>query len=138
MRRSIVRSGWRKSPNRGCGAGGVLLPTARRAEVLAAGSSARTAGGKQETPDVETALPDSVDWSDPGGRVAGHPADPASVSHQATAVDLRWSWHRDVQQCRSPLCRRATTAIQEASIDSRAERKLQSRCEESTKGRGDR
>src|SRR6266853_205660 len=78
---------------RGTPPGGVLLPTARRAEVLAAGSSARTAGGKQETPSVETALPDSLDRSDPGSCVAGHPADPASVSHQATAVDLRRSGH---------------------------------------------
>ena len=78
---------------RGTPPGGVLLPTARRAEVLAAGSSARTAGGKQETPSVETALPDSLDRPDPGSCVAGHPADPASVSHQATAVEFRRSGH---------------------------------------------
>ena len=103
------RAEWLGEDQRTGGAppGGVLLPAARCAEVVAPGSSARTAGGEQETPGLETALPDSVDRSDPGGGVAGHPADPASVSHQATAVDLQRSWHRDAQQRRSPLCRRA-------------------------------
>src|SRR5712692_11011796 len=73
--------------------GRVLLPAARRAEVITSGSSARAAGGKQETQGVETALPDSFDRSYPSGRVARHPADPASVSHQATAVDLGRSGH---------------------------------------------
>ena len=61
-------------------------------------------GREQETPGVETALPDPLDRSDPGGGVAGHPADPAPVSHQATAMDLWRYWHRDEQQRRSPGC----------------------------------
>ncbi len=65
-----------------------------------------SAGGEQETQGLETALPDSVDRSDPGGGVDGHPADAASLPHQATAVDLQRFWHRDAQQRRSPLCRR--------------------------------
>ena len=44
----------------------------------------------------------SLDRSDPGGGVAGHPADPASLPHQATAVDLQRFRHRDAQQRRSP------------------------------------
>lgn len=63
---------------RGTPPGRVLLPAARRAEVIASGSSERVAGGKQETPGVETALPDSLDRSDSSSRVAGHPAGPAS------------------------------------------------------------
>ena len=44
---------------------------------------------------LETALPDSLDRSDPGSRVAGHCADTAPLPHQAAAVDLQWFWHRD-------------------------------------------
>ena len=65
-------------------------------------SAAGAAGGEQETPGLETALPDSLDRSDPGGGVAGHPADPAPLPHQATAVDLQRFGHRDAQQRRSP------------------------------------
>ena len=118
--------------------GGVLLPTARCAEVLAPASAARVAGGEQETPGLETALPDSFDRSDPGGRVAGHPADPASFPHQAAAVDLQRFWHRDAQQRRSPYVEGQLQRIEETGLDSRAEQKLQSRSEESVQGCGDR
>ncbi len=76
-------------------------------------------------------LPDSLDWPDPGGGVAGHSADPASFPHQAAAVGLRRFGHRDAQQRRSSQRRRATRTIQEASLGSRAQPQLQSRPEES-------
>ena len=83
-------------------AGGVLLPATRCAAVVAPGSAAGSAGGEQEAQGVETALPDPLDRSDPGGGVAGHSADPAPLPHQAAAVDLQRFWHRDAQQRRSP------------------------------------
>ncbi len=57
--------------SRSASAGGVLLPTTGCAAGVAPGSAARSAGGEQETQGLETALPDSFDWSDPGGGVAG-------------------------------------------------------------------
>ncbi len=86
-------------------AGGVLLPTAGCPEVVAAASAAGVVGGEQETPGLETALSDSLDRSDSGGGVTGHPTDPAPLSHQATTVDLQRFGHRDPQQCRSLLGR---------------------------------
>ena len=61
----------------------------------------------QKHPGVETALPDSLDRSDPGGGVDRHPANTTPLPHQAATVDLQRFWHRDAQQRRSPLCRRA-------------------------------
>ena len=83
-------------------AGRVLLPTTRCAADGASGSAAGAVGGGQETPGLETALPDSLDRSDPGSRTAGHSADPAPFPHQAAAVDLQRIWHRDTKQRRSP------------------------------------
>ena len=88
-------------------AGGVLLPTTRCAASLAPGSAAGSAGGEQETQGLETALPDSFDRSDSGGRVAGHRADTASFPHQAAAVEVQRFCHRDAQQRRSPVGQRA-------------------------------
>src|SRR2546429_3110845 len=45
--------------------GGVLLSTTRCAADGASGSAAGAVGGGQETPGLETALPDSRDRSDP-------------------------------------------------------------------------
>ncbi len=104
--------------------------------VLAPGSTERFAGGEQEAQGLETALSDSVDWSDPGGGVAGHPADSAPVPHQATAVDLQWFGHRGAQQRRSSKRERPAATEEEACGDSRAERELQSRSEEFVQGCG--
>jgi transposase len=82
----------------------VLLPAAGCAESVASGSAERSARGEQEAEGLETALPDSLDRSDPGGGVAGHPADPAPLPHQATAVDLQRFRRRGAQQRRSPGC----------------------------------
>ena len=70
-------------------AGGVLLPTTGCAADVASGSAAGAVGGGQETPGLETTLPDSFDRSDPGSRTAWHSADPAPFPHQAAAVDLQ-------------------------------------------------
>ena len=83
-------------------AGRVLLPTTRCAADGASGSAARAVGGGQETPGLETTLPDSIDRSDPGRRTAGHSADPAPFPHQAAAMDVQRIWHRDTEQRRSP------------------------------------
>ena len=48
----------------------------------------------------------SLDRSDPGGGVAGHPADPAPLPYQTAAVDLQRFWHRGAQQRRSSRCER--------------------------------
>ena len=67
----------------------------------------------QETPGLETALPDSVDRSDPGRRTAGHSADPAPFPHQAAAVEIQRIWHRDTKQRRSPQGPRTARTSQE-------------------------
>ena len=89
-----------------------------------------SARGEQETKGLETALPDSCDWPDSGGGVAGHPADTASFSQQAAAVELRWFSHRDAQQCRSPQCRRTTATFQEERPGAGPQPQLQSRSQE--------
>ena len=119
-------------------AGRVLLPTTRCAADGASGSAAGAVGGGQETPGLETALPDSLDRSDSGSRTAGHSADSAPFPHQAAAVDVQRIWHRDTQQRRSPECRRAAATSEETDLHSRTEPQLQSRSEESVQGRGDR
>ena len=88
-------------------------------------------GGEQETPGLETALPDSFDRSDPGGRIAWHSADPAPFPHQAAAMDVQRIWHRDTKQRRSPECRRTAGTSEETELHSRTEPQLQSRSEES-------
>ena len=70
----------------------------------APGGAAGVVGGEQKTQGVETALPDPLDRFDPGGGVAGHPADPAPVSHPAAAMGLWRCGHRSEQQRRSPGC----------------------------------
>lgn len=85
-------------------AGRVLLPTTRCAARVAPGSAKRPACGQQRNKALETALWDSRDRPHPGGVFAGHPADSASFSHQAAAVELRWFSDRDAQQHRSPQC----------------------------------
>src|SRR5215472_5136291 len=106
------------------------LPTTRCIEIGASTSSARAIGRRQETQGLVTALPDSLDGSDPGSRVDRHLADAAPLPHQAAAVDLQRFGHRDAQQCRSLLCGRAAATIQKTRIDSRSESKSQSRPEE--------
>jgi len=104
---------------------GVLLPAARCAKVIAAGSSARTAGGKQETAGMEkrsAQIP--FDRSDPGGRVAGIRR-PAPVSQQATAVGLRRSGIETTAVCRSPLRRRAVQRSKKPRIDRGLNQNLQ-------------
>src|SRR5579864_6373594 len=83
-------------------AGRVLLPTTRCAANGTSGSAAGAVGGGQETPGLETALPDSFDRSDPGSRTAWHSADSAPFPHQAAAMDVQRIWHRDTKQRRSP------------------------------------
>ena len=61
---------------RGAPAARVLLSTTGCAPNGASGSAAGAVGGEQQTPDLETALPDSVDWPDSGSRAAGDSADP--------------------------------------------------------------
>jgi hypothetical protein len=73
----------------GAPAGRDLLATARWPEVVASGSTERSTGGEQETQRLEAAPWDTLDRSDPGGRVAGHCTDRAPVLYQATAVDLQ-------------------------------------------------
>jgi len=68
------------------------------------------------------------------GGVAGHPADPAPVPHQATAVDLQCFGHRGAQQRRSRSSERRAATEEEARGDSRAEQELQSRAEEFVQG----
>ena len=65
--------------------------------TVAPGSAAGSTRREQEAQSLETALPDPLDRPDPRGGVAGHPADAASFSHQAAAVELRWFSHRDAQ-----------------------------------------
>src|SRR5262252_6584709 len=67
----------------------MLLPTTRCLASVAPGSSAGSASREQEAEGLETSLPDSLAWSNPGRGVAGHSADAASFSHQAAAVGLR-------------------------------------------------
>ena len=69
------------------------------------------------------------DRSDPGSsRVAGQSCRPRIGFRTKRQL---WTFSglgiESLQQCRSPLCRRAAATIQEARIDSRAEPKLQSR-----------
>src|SRR5215467_9218169 len=108
----------------------MLLPTTRCLAIVAPGSSAGSAHGEQETEGLETALPDSLAWSNPGGGVAGHSADAASFSHQAAAVGLWRLGHRDAQQRRSPSCRWTTATVPEERLGSRPQPKQQSRSEE--------
>jgi len=108
-----------------------LLPTTRCAADGASASAAGAAGGGQETPGLETALPDSFDRPDPVRRTAGHSADPAPLPHQEAAVDVQRIWHRDTKQRRSPKCRRAARTSEETELHSRTEPQLQSRSEES-------
>jgi hypothetical protein len=68
--------------------------------------------------------------SDPCGGVARHSADPASLSQQAAAVELRRFSDRDAQQRRSPQCRWATATIQEERLGAGPQPQLQSRSEE--------
>ena len=70
--------------------------------TVASASAAGAVGGEQETPGLETTLPDSFDRSDPVSRTAGHSADPTSFPHQEAAVDVQRFWHRDTKQRRSP------------------------------------
>jgi len=109
---------------------GVLLPAARCAAIVAPGSAAGSAGGEQEAQGMETTLPDSLDWPDPGGGVAGHPADAASFSHQAAVVELRWFSHRDAQQRRSPACPWAAGTLHKKRLGARPQSQLQSRSKE--------
>ena len=88
-----------------------------------------------ETPGVETAVPDSLDWSDPRGAVDRDSADPPSLPHQAATVGLRRPGHRDAQQRRSSLCRWATATVEEASLAARAQPQSQSRTEKHFQGR---
>src|SRR6266513_1525015 len=66
-----------------------IEPTTRCAESVAPGSATRVVSGEQKTQGLETALPNPRDRPDPGGGVAGHPADPAPLPHQTAAVDLQ-------------------------------------------------
>ncbi|MGB2886089.1 MAG: recombinase family protein [Candidatus Acidiferrales bacterium] len=70
--------------------GGVLLPTTRRPAASAPTSAARAVGRGQEAQRVEIVTRDSVDRSDPGGSDHRDPPDTASLSEQATALDLQW------------------------------------------------
>ena len=54
----------------------------------APGSAARSAGGEQEAPSLETTLRNPLDRSDPCRGVTGHSADSAPVPYEAAAVDL--------------------------------------------------
>src|SRR5215510_511974 len=108
----------------------MLLPTTRRIESVAPGSSAGSARREQETEGLETALPDSLAWSNPGGGVVGHSADAASFSHQAAAVGLRRLGHRDAQQRRSPSCRWTAAKVPEERLGPGPQPKQQSRSEE--------
>jgi hypothetical protein len=83
-------------------AGGVLLPTTGCAADGAPGSAAGAVGRGQETPGLETTLPNSFDRSDPSSRTAGHTADPTPFPHQEAAVEFQRIWHRDTKQRRSP------------------------------------
>src|SRR5215467_6779354 len=112
------RVAWEDPGTRGAPPGGVVLPTAGCAENLAPGSTERSARREQEAQDLETAVCDSVDWSDSGGGTVGHFADPTPVSHQATAVDLLWSRGGDQQQCRSRGGRRPAPTEEEAKGNS--------------------
>src|SRR5258705_6738364 len=114
--------------------GGAVLPTAGCTENLTPGSTERPPGGKQEAQGLETAVCDSVDWPDSGGRIVGYFADPAPVSYQAPVVDLLWAWCGDQFQRRSRGCERPTPTEEEACGDSRTKRELQSRSEESVQG----
>ena len=116
---------------------GVLLPATRCAAMRAPASAARSAGGEQEAPSLETALPDSLDRSDPGRGVAGHSADSAPVPHEAAAMDLQRCRHRDHSSADHRVCRRAA-ATEEEGRGSRAEQQSQSRSEKSFQGSGDR
>ena len=104
----------------------VLLPATGCSEVVAAGSTARSVSREQETQGNETALPDSVDRPDPGG--SAHRADPdtASLPHQATALEILRFRNRNAQQCRLPFGERTAAKIQEASLGSRTQPRLQS------------
>src|SRR5487761_219716 len=106
---------------RGAPASRGLLTATRCSAILAPGSTERAAGGEQEAQGLETALPDSLDRSDPGGSVAGDPANAAPVPHQAAAVDLQWFGHRGVQQRRSPCGERPARTEEETCRDSRTE-----------------
>jgi len=75
----------------------------------------------KKTPGLETALPDPIDWPNPGGRVAGHSADPAPFPRQAAAMGVQRIWHRDTKQRRSPECRRTAATSEETELHSRTE-----------------
>src|SRR4029077_8477653 len=96
----------------------------------------RSTRREQETEGLETALSDSLDWPDPGSGVARHPADTASLSQEAAAVELRWFRDRDAQQRRSPQCRRTTATIPEERLGAGPQPQLQSRSEEFVQGGG--
>ena len=78
-------------------AGRILLPTTGCAESIAPASAAGSARREQETTGLETALPDPLHRPDPFRRIAGHPANSASFSYQAAAVDVQRFGHRDAQ-----------------------------------------
>src|SRR5258707_8912108 len=107
--------------------GGAVLPTAGCTENLTPGSTERPPGGKQEAQGLETAVCDSVDWPDSGGRIVGYFADPAPVSYQAPVVDLLWAWCGDQFQRRSRGCERPTPTEEEAYRSEEHTSELQSR-----------
>lgn len=41
----------------------------------------------------EIALPDPIDWSDPGRRVACDPAGGEPIPYQTAAMDSQWFWN---------------------------------------------
>ncbi len=94
----------------------ILLPTTGYLEIVAPDRAPRAARGEQEAQDLEAAVPDSVDRSDPSGSVAGHSADPAPIPHQATAVDLQRFGHRGAQQRRPRDGARPATTEEEESV----------------------
>jgi hypothetical protein len=95
------------------------------------GSTARAASRGQEARGAEIITRDSVHRSDPSGPADRFDPDPASLSYQATALDLQRVWHRDTQQRRAPLRPGRAAAREEAGLDSWAEPQSQSRSEES-------
>jgi hypothetical protein len=70
-------------------AGRVLLSATGRAAIVAPGSTPRSFDRERPAQGDETATPDSIDRSHSGRSIDCHPADPASLPHQATAVDLQ-------------------------------------------------
>jgi hypothetical protein len=101
----------------------VFLPTTRCSASVTAGSAEGSVGRESETERDQITAPGSFDRPDPSRSADRADPDPASVSQQATTVDIQRTGDQYARQCATPLRGRTTATFEEAPASSWAQSK---------------